>query len=80
MSMTVDIHDVSERLLEMVRAMGPGDELVLLENEIPVARVVLASKDPDQPTRPAPGFMRGEILHMASDFDEPLEDLKDYMG
>jgi hypothetical protein len=32
-----------------------------------------------QPTRPAPGLGKGSILYMAPDFDEPLEEFKEYM-
>ena len=28
---------------------------------------------------PPPGAMKGSILYMAPDFDEPLEDMKEYM-
>ncbi len=29
--------------------------------------------------RPAPGLLKGQIVHMADDFDAPLDDLREYM-
>jgi hypothetical protein len=29
--------------------------------------------------RPAPGLLKGQIVHMAEDFDAPLDDLREYM-
>ena len=30
--------------------------------------------------RPAPGLGKGSIVYMAPDFDEPMEEFKEYMG
>ena len=62
-----------ESLLEEVRH---GEEVVLTENHVPVAKIVAF---PSQPRRtPRAGTLKGEIW-MAPDFDAPLEEFKEYM-
>ncbi len=53
------------------------EEVVLSENQQPVARQV--GECPTRPSRPVPGLGKGSILFMASDFDEPPEEFKEYM-
>ncbi|HLK97266.1 MAG TPA: DUF2281 domain-containing protein [Hymenobacter sp.] len=36
------------------------------------------AKNPAKPVR-EPGFAKGMVTHMAADFDEPLDDMKEYM-
>ena len=37
------------------------------------------SSSPTGWQRPAPGLLKGQIVHMAEDFDAPLDDLREYM-
>ena len=57
---------------------GQGaEELVIVRNQQPVAKLV---GEPAVKRRPRqPGSARQSILHMAGDFDAPLEDFKEYM-
>jgi prevent-host-death family protein len=73
---TVSIQKAQANLANLIHGMTPGDELVITENNQPVARLV--------PTAPAGaarqlGSMRGSVLYMAPDFDAPLDDFKEYM-
>jgi antitoxin (DNA-binding transcriptional repressor) of toxin-antitoxin stability system len=54
-----------------------GEELVITENQLPVAKLV--GQRPAPAPRPAPGLGKGSILYMAPDFDEPLEEFKEYI-
>ena len=56
--------------------MAPGEEIVITENQQPVAKLV-SEQTKSKPTRPGPGVCKGEILYMAPDFDAPLENLKE---
>lgn len=67
------------QLPDLVHGLTFGDEVVILENDHPVARIVPAAGQPQRPPR-RPGTLRGTVLYMASDFDAPLEDFKEYMG
>jgi antitoxin (DNA-binding transcriptional repressor) of toxin-antitoxin stability system len=66
--------DVLEQLL-------PGEEVLVLKENKPIATVIRLG--PIQPAskkkgRPALGQGKGTILHMADDFDGPVEELKEY--
>jgi antitoxin (DNA-binding transcriptional repressor) of toxin-antitoxin stability system len=74
----VSIQDAQERLPELVRGLEPGDEVVIVENEQPIARIVPALEQPRRLPR-RPGTLRGTVLHMAPDFNAPLDDFKEYM-
>jgi antitoxin (DNA-binding transcriptional repressor) of toxin-antitoxin stability system len=53
-----------------------GEEVVLTENHIPVAKIVAVPQEPRR--TPRAGSLKGEIW-MAPDFDAPLEEFKEYM-
>ena len=73
----VPIEDVQARLQELIHRLTHGEEIVITEQDQPVARLVDASSAPRKP-RP-PGTLRGSVLHMAEDFDAPLDEFKEYM-
>jgi antitoxin (DNA-binding transcriptional repressor) of toxin-antitoxin stability system len=75
---TVSIQEAQAKLPELVHALTPGDEVVIVENDQPVARIVRAAGQPQRPPR-RPGTLRGTVLYMAPDFDAPLEDFREYM-
>lgn len=68
-SITVD--EAQAKLKELIHEMSPGQEVVITENEQPVARLVNAQKFPPKMNRPGPGLCRGTITYMAPDFDAP---------
>jgi antitoxin (DNA-binding transcriptional repressor) of toxin-antitoxin stability system len=79
MSTTVTLDEAQARLRDLVHALRTGDEIVIMDDSTPVAKLVGGSPQTSRPSRPAPGFMKGQILYMAPDFDAPLEDLREYM-
>ena len=80
MSLTISVEEAQTRLKEIIHQMSPGEELVITENQQPVAVLVSHQAKP-QPTtqRPAPGFGKEMITFIAPDFDAPLEEMKEYM-
>jgi antitoxin (DNA-binding transcriptional repressor) of toxin-antitoxin stability system len=73
---TISIGDAQARLRELIRKLSPGEEVVITDNDQPVARLVAAS----QPASPRTlGTLRGTVLNMAPDFDAPLDDFEEYM-
>lgn len=73
---TISLKEAQDKLSELIRQLNPGDELVITENDNPVARIL--------PTAAARGerklgTMRGTVLHMAPDFDAPLDAFGEYM-
>jgi prevent-host-death family protein len=74
----VSIKEAKAKLSELIHKLKPGDEVIITEKDVPVARLVRAvTASQRQPRRP--GTLRGTVLYMAPDFDAPLEDFKEYM-
>jgi prevent-host-death family protein len=74
---TVSLQEAQSKLSELVHQLNPGEELIITENNHPVARLLATPTPKRQPRRP--GTLRGTVLYMASDFDAPLDDFKEYM-
>ena len=76
MSHTIPLEQASADLTGLVRGLGPGDEIILTDNDRQVARIVGPAEAP--PRRRVPGAWKG-MLTILSDDDEHLADFKDYM-
>lgn len=76
MSATITVEDAQARLREVISRLAPGEELIITDNAEPVAKLVAAR--PARQARPAPGLGRGSVLYMAPDFDEPLDEFREY--
>ena len=77
MSATMTVEVAQAKLKQLTEKLAPGDEIVITENQRPVARLI--GERVAHPPRPAPGLGKGSILYMAPDFDDPLEEFKEYM-
>lgn len=73
----VTIEEAQARLSELIHDLRTDEEVVIIENRQPIARLVMI-----QPSRVPRKLvtMKGAVLDMAPDFDAPLEDFKEYMG
>lgn len=68
------------QLTQLVQAARQGEEIILTENDKPVARLVSIDAAESKPLPRAQfGSGKGLILYMAPDFDTPLEDFGEYM-
>lgn len=77
MSSVITVQEAQAKLKELIAQLAPGEEIVLLEGRQPVAKLI--GERPTGGERPAPGLGKGSIVYMAPDFDEPLEEFKEYM-
>lgn len=75
---TVTIEEAQATLLDLIHGLQPNEEVVITENDQPVARLILANGPAQRKPRQS-GTLRGTVLYMAPDFDAPLEDFKEYM-
>ena len=73
----VSIQEAQAKLSDLIHRLTPEEEVVITENDQPVARLVSALGQKRLPRRL--GTLRGTVLYMAPDFDAPLEDFKEYM-
>jgi antitoxin (DNA-binding transcriptional repressor) of toxin-antitoxin stability system len=72
----VTIQEAQAGLSDLIHKLVPGEEVVITENDQPVAK--LARTEPKKQWPCKAGSAKGKIW-MAPDFDAPLEDFKEYM-
>jgi prevent-host-death family protein len=73
---TVTIQEAQAQLPDLIHRLNPGEEVVITENDQPVAKLV--SEKPPLRQRPEPGLCKGMITIVADD-DEHLKDFAEYM-
>lgn len=74
---TVTLKEAQSALADLIHRLSPGEEVVITENDQPVARLVPTPVIPKMSKREL-GTMKGTVLYMAPDFDAPLEDFEEY--
>lgn len=70
MATTIDIRKAQPQLTELLRLTSAGDEVLIVEGEKPLARLIPAVPSPGERIA---GLNSGD-LWMSDDFDEPLPD------
>jgi prevent-host-death family protein len=70
---TVSIQEAQAALSDLIHRLAPGEEIVITENNQPVARLIPAGR----PTERKLGTLKGTVLYMSPDFDAPLDDFKE---
>ena len=71
----INIDDAKIRLIDLIEEVVQGKEIVITKENKPLAKLVPIS---EAPSKPLFGSARG-LITMSDDFDEPLDDFKDYM-
>ncbi len=78
----VTLDEAGTQLARLLQAAREGEEIVLTQDDMPVARLVPVDSLPNETIQTLkPHAHRGSgkgMFSMAPDFDEPLEDLKEY--
>lgn len=72
------IQEAQAQLPELIHKLMPGHEVVITENNQPVAKLVGEPQTPKAGLRPPPGLGKGCITIVADD-DEHLKDFAEYM-
>jgi prevent-host-death family protein len=68
----ITLAEASQHLPELIEAAINGEEIIIVKDDQPIAKLV-----PFKRGRRA-GSAKG-LVTISDDFDEPLEDFKDYM-
>lgn len=73
--MTVTLEEASLQLEALIKEAARGEEITITDGHTALAKIVAVT-----PKRSArqPGSARGKVW-LSPDFNEPLEDMKDYM-
>ena len=75
-TLQVNIHEAKTQLSKLIRAAVNGKQVIIARGNKPVVRLEVL---PEARSERKIGNAKGLILSMADDFDEPLNDFKDYM-
>ena len=75
--MMITLQEAHAKLPQLIADLPVGGELLITENDRAVAKIVRQPADIASTRKP--GLCKGAIFYMASDFDAPLGDLKEYM-
>ena len=84
--MTVSIEQAQRQLAQLLDKVAAGEEMVITRDGRAVARLIPEGAggggSPNGTKRPdrVPGSAKGLIISIAPDFDEPLEDFREYMS
>jgi antitoxin (DNA-binding transcriptional repressor) of toxin-antitoxin stability system len=70
----VDLAQAEHQLSHLIEEAAGGEEVLIAREDGLTFRIVLQ----DSPPRPRFGSAKG-LIRMAEDFDQPLDDFKDYM-
>lgn len=72
---TVNLDEAKIHLLDLIEEVIGGEEVVITKDDKPLVKLVPISQ-----IRPKPQFGSAEgLITMSEDFDEPMEDFKEYM-
>jgi prevent-host-death family protein len=74
---TITIQEAQAQLSDLIHRLTPGDEVVITENNKPVAK--LARTEPKKQWPCKAGSAKKTLHRMAWDFDAPLNEFKEYM-
>jgi prevent-host-death family protein len=71
----VSLQEAQEMLAVLVQQVLQGEEVIITQDDRPLVRMI-----PAKQTRPRAHFGSAKgLIAIADDFDEPLDDFKDYM-
>ena len=72
----VTIHEAKTHLSRLIREVLSGEEVIIARGKKPVVKITpLEAGNQNRKIGPAPGI----ISFIAEDFDQPLDDFKEYM-
>ena len=75
-TLQVNIHEAKTQLSKLIRAALDGKEVIIARGNKPVVRLEVL---PEARNNRIIGNAKGLVLSMADDFDDPLDDFKEYM-
>ncbi len=75
---TFTIQEAQAQLADLIHRLTPGEEVVITENNQPVAKLVSEPSQRQPALRPPPGLGK-DCITVISDDDEHLQDFAEYM-
>jgi len=75
-TLQVNIHEAKTQLSKLIQAAVNGKQVIIARDNKPIVRLEVL---PEVRSHRKIGNAKGLILSMSDDFDEPLDDFKEYM-
>jgi antitoxin (DNA-binding transcriptional repressor) of toxin-antitoxin stability system len=75
-TLQVNIHEAKTQLSKLIQAALNGKQVIIAKGNKPVVRLEVL---PEAQSSRKIGNAKGLILSMDDDFDEPLDDFREYM-
>lgn len=75
---TISIQQAKDQLDILIHGLNHGEECIIMENDLPVAKLIPVTPVDKSVSIPKLGTLRGTVLSMV-DFDQPLEEFSEYM-
>ena len=72
----VTIHEAKTHLSRLIQQALEGEEIVIAKRQQPLVRLEVLSQ---AHTKRRLGAAKGLVTNITDDFDDPLEDMQDYM-
>ena len=75
-TLQVNIHEAKTQLSKLIQAAINGKQVIIAKGNKPVVRLEVL---PEAQGKRKIGNAKGLVLKIADDFDEPLDDFREYM-
>jgi len=75
-TLQVNIHEAKTQLSKLIQAAVNGKQVIIARDNKPIVRLEVL---PEARSHRKIGNAKGLILSMSDNFDEPLDDFKEYM-
>lgn len=75
-TLQVNIHEAKTQLSKLIQAAVNGKQVIIARDNKPIVRLEVL---PEARSHRKIGNAKGLILSMSDDFDEPLDDFKEYV-
>jgi antitoxin (DNA-binding transcriptional repressor) of toxin-antitoxin stability system len=75
-TLQVNIHEAKTQLSKLIQAALNGKQVIIARGNKPVVRLEVL---PEARGKRKIGNAKGLVLKMADDFDEPIDDFREYM-
>ncbi len=75
----VTLEEAKHSLFTLIQNVLKGEEIVITQNKKPIAKLISASKEDSKSHMKIKAGSAKGLIKIADDFDEPIEDFKEYM-
>ena len=76
---TITLQEAQNQLMELIEKLPPGEEVVIMHDDKPVATLRAVSSPLPRKQRQL-GTLRGSVLYMAPDFDAIPDGFEEYVS